>query len=167
MPAEMQIRAYDPADADAVWRIFHAVVQGGDAYAWLPETPYEEFLQVWPNAGGHCYVAEADGEIVGAYLLKPVQPGLGAHIANAAYMTRPDARGRGIGAALGRHSLEEARRLGYRGLQFNLVVSSNTAAVHLWRKLGFQIVGSIPGAFHHATLGYVDAHIMFQSLTAS
>jgi ribosomal protein S18 acetylase RimI-like enzyme len=85
-------------------------------------------------------------------------------VANAAFMVAPDARGQGIGRAMGEHCLNEARRLGYRAMQFNFVVSTNTSAIHLWERLGFKIVGTLPGAFQHPQKGYVDVYVMYRSL---
>ena len=90
--------------------------------------------------------------------------GNGNHVVNAGYMVSPEAQGQGIGRAMGLHSLKEARRLGYRAMQYNLVVSTNTRAVSLWQSIGFDIVGTLPKAFHHSVLGDVDAYIMYQWL---
>ncbi|MBW3566706.1 MAG: GNAT family N-acetyltransferase [Proteobacteria bacterium] len=163
--SEIVVRPASEDDAELIWPIFVTVVRQGDSYAFAPETGFEEFLALWMNPPVRAYVAVIDDKVVGSYFIKPAQPGLGAHIANAGYMTDPAARGRGVGEAMGRHSLEEAARLGYRGMQFNFVVSTNQAAVRLWRKLGFTIIGTLPGAFRHATLGYVDTHVMFRTLS--
>lgn len=164
-PGEIVVRPASEDDAGAIWAIFRAVVREGDSYAFAPETSFEEFLALWMRAPLRAYVAVADDRIVGSYFIKPVQPALGAHIANAGYMTDPAARGMGIGEAMGRHSLDEAARLGYRGMQFNFVVSTNQPAIRLWKKLGFTIIGTVPGAFRHATRGYVDTHVMFRTLS--
>lgn len=103
-------------------------------------------------------------QLVGSYILKPNQPALGAHIANASFIVAPKARGLGVGRAMGEHCLSEAGRLGFRAMQFNFVVSTNESAVHLWQELGFKIVGTLPGAFRHAVKGYVDVYVMFRSL---
>jgi L-amino acid N-acyltransferase YncA len=158
------IREATERDRDAVWDIFHAVVAGGDTYVFDPATPRDEALAYWFQAEARTFVAEHDGRVVGTYLLKPNRPGLGAHVANAAFMVSPSARGLGVGRALGEHALDEARRLGYRAMQFNFVVSTNTAAVKLWENLGFAVVGTLPGAFRHQDLGFVDAYVMFRSL---
>jgi L-amino acid N-acyltransferase YncA len=158
------IREATELDRDAVWEIFHAVVAGGDTYVFDPETPRDEAMGYWFQAGARTYVAEDDGRVVGTYLLKPNQPGLGAHVANAAFMVSPTARGLGVGRAMGEHAIDQARRLGYRAMQFNFVVSTNAAAVALWKRLGFDVVGTLPGAFRHASLGFVDAYVMFRSL---
>lgn len=167
MPAdndELVIRAATAQDADAAWNIFQAVVATGDSYAFTSDTTRDHFLQLWMQPPVKAFVALLGGRVAGSYMLKPVQPGRGAHIANAAYMTAPEFRGRGIGEALGRHSLVQALALGYRGMQFNFVISTNTAAVRLWQKLGFEIIGTIPGAFAHAALGDVDVHVMYRTL---
>lgn len=158
------LRRATPADQDAVWAIFHAVIAAGDTYVFEPEMPREEALSYWFRSDTQTYVAEDEDRIVGTYLLKPNQPGLGAHVANAAFMVAPAARGLGVGRGMGEHCLAEARRLGFRAMQFNFVVSTNEPAVRLWQQLGFRIIGTLPQAFRHARRGYVDAHIMFRSL---
>lgn len=160
------IRPAQPTDADAIWRIFHAVVATGDTYAFDPATPREEALALWLSPQVRTYVAEVDGQAIGTYILKVNMPGLGSHVANAAFMVEPQAHARGIGRAMGEHCLAEARRLGFRAMQFNLVVATNTRAVALWHKLGFEIVGRLPGAFNHRQHGYVDAYVMYRSLVA-
>jgi L-amino acid N-acyltransferase YncA len=158
------IREASERDRDAVWGIFHAVVAAGDTYVFDPDTPRDQALAYWFHEGTRSYVAESDGEVVGTYILKPNQPGLGSHVANASFMVSPAARGLGVGRGMGEHCLREARRLGYRAMQFNFVVSTNRMAVRLWEQLGFKIVGTLPGAFRHRTLGFVDAFVMFRSL---
>jgi L-amino acid N-acyltransferase YncA len=158
------IREASEPDRDAVWRIFHAVVAGGDTYVFDPETPRDEALAYWFHPGTRTYVAENDGQVVGTYILKPNHPCLGSHVANAAFMVSAATRGLGVGRAMGEHCLSEAHRLGYRAVQFNFVVSTNRSAVRLWERLGFKIVGTLPGAFRHRTRGFVDAFVMFRSL---
>lgn len=162
----LTIREATPADADAIWRIFREVIAGGDAFAWAPGTSREECDAAWFGLGVSTFVAEAPDQrgVVGAYFVKPNQPGLGSHVANAAYMVAPWARGLGVGEAMGRHSLEAARALGYRAMQFNLVVSTNDAAVALWTKLGFRAIATLPQAFRHARLGFVDAYLLHRFL---
>jgi ribosomal protein S18 acetylase RimI-like enzyme len=160
----MQIRQASALDSEAIWSIFHPVVAGGDTYAFDPETSREDALAYWLHPANGCYVAEFDGEIVGTYILKANQPALGSHVANAAFMVAPHARGRGVGRQMGEHALNEARRRGFRAMQFNFVVSTNESAIKLWQQLGFKIVGRLPGAFRHADKGFVDALVMFRSL---
>src|SRR5689334_8170042 len=96
---------------------------------------------------------------------EPNQPGLGSHVANTVFMVSPSARGLGVGRRMGEH-LSEARRLGFRAMQFNFVVSTNEPALRLWQQLGFSIIGTLPGAFRHSQRGFVDAYVMFRTLEA-
>ncbi|HEU5247096.1 MAG TPA: GNAT family N-acetyltransferase [Candidatus Udaeobacter sp.] len=160
----MKIRAAAEADRDAIWEIFHEVVAAGDTYAIDPDVSREEALAYWSGADTQTYVAESTGRVVGTYILRPNQSGGGSHVANAGFMVAPDARGQGIGRAMGEHCLNEARRLGFRAMQFNFVVSTNESAVRLWEDLGFKIVGTLPSAFRHPEKGYVDVYVMFRSL---
>jgi GNAT superfamily N-acetyltransferase len=105
-----------------------------------------------------------DDTILGTYIIKPNQIDLGNHIANCSYMVNPNHHGRGIGKLLCEHSIEFAKQKGYIGIQFNIVVSTNTNAVKLWKKFGFEIIGTTPKAFIHKELGLVDTHIMFKHL---
>ena len=160
----LTIRPATAADDDAIWRIFHAVVAAGDTYTFSPATTREEAMSLWFPRGGWTYVAEHGSEVVATYVMKANQPGQGSHVANCGYMVERSASGRGVGEALCRHSLGEARRLGFTAMQFNFVVSTNTRAIALWQRCGFSIVGTVPRAFRHPTLGLVDAHIMYRSL---
>jgi GNAT superfamily N-acetyltransferase len=110
------------------------------------------------------FVAELAGKTAGTYILKPNQPGLGSHVANAGYMVAPAFRGRGLAGVMCRHSLELARTLGFLAMQFNFVVSTNATAIALWERHGFVTVGRLPKAFRHATLGEVDALVMHRFL---
>jgi ribosomal protein S18 acetylase RimI-like enzyme len=151
-------------DHDAIWAIIQQVIAGGDTYAFSPDSSREKMLDYWCGADKHTYVATINDQVVGTFILKNNQPDLGAHIANASYMTDPAARGQGVGKAMGLFSLDEARRLGYRAMQFNLVVATNTQAVELWQKIGFTIIGEIPEAFQHREKGLVNAFVMYQQL---
>ena len=161
------IRRYEESDWPSVWEILRDANAGGDTFAFAPETPEAEMRRLWVDGAFRTYVACADeGSILGTYMLKPNQPGLGSHVCNAGYAVASHARGRGIAAAMCEHSQSEAIAAGFRSMQFNIVVATNEPAVHLWRKLGFAIVGTLPGAFRHARLGYVDAFVMFKQLTS-
>jgi L-amino acid N-acyltransferase YncA len=160
----MNIRPALESDRDVIWKIFQATVAPGDAFVYHPNTPREEAMAYWFAKGTRTYVAERDCKIVGSYILRPNRPGLGDHVSNAGFMVDPTARGLGVGRAMGEHALAEARRLGYHAMQFNFVISTNESAVHLWQRLGFKIVGTLPGAFRHARKGFVDAYVMFRSL---
>jgi L-amino acid N-acyltransferase YncA len=160
----MQIRPAINADRDAIWNIFHEIIAAGDTYAFDPQMPREEALAYWFRADTHTYVAEEDGGVVGTYILRPNQSGPGSHVANAAFMVARDAKGAGVGRRMAEHCLSEARRMGFRGMQFNFVISTNTRAIHLWNQLGFKIVGTLPGAFRHPEKGFVDVYVMYRSL---
>jgi L-amino acid N-acyltransferase YncA len=160
----MKIRLAREADRDAIWEIFHEVVAAGDTYAIDPDMSREEALAYWSGADTQTYVAESTDRVVGTYILRPNQSGAGSHVANAGFMVAPETRGQGIGRTMGEHCLNEARRLGFRAMQFNFVVSTNESAIHLWQELGFKIVGTLPGAFRHPKKGYVDVYVMFRSL---
>jgi GNAT superfamily N-acetyltransferase len=169
----LSIRAATDSDRDAIWKIFQEVVAAGDTYPIDPNISREEAFAYWFQPGAHSYVAELDRfkrssardeKIQGSYTLHANQSGGGAHVANAAFIVAKDSRGQGIGRAMGEHCLKEARRLGFRAMQFNFVVSTNESGVKLWQTLGMKIVGTLPGAFRHPEKGYVDVYVMFQSL---
>jgi ribosomal protein S18 acetylase RimI-like enzyme len=161
----MKIRPATEADHDAIWNIFREVVAAGDTYALDPNISREDALAYWFVPGTHTYVAEQPAiGVVGTYILRPNQSGGGSHVANAGFMVSARARGQGIGRAMAEHCLSEAHRLGFRAMQFNYVISTNTAAIRLWQDLGFEIVGTLASAFHHPDKGYVDVHVMYRSL---
>jgi L-amino acid N-acyltransferase YncA len=168
----MRIYAATEADHDGIWEIFHEVITDEETYPINPDISRNDALAYWFQSGAHAYVAaqhlrsggKQKKQIVGAYTVHPNQAGGGAHVANAAFIVAKEARGRGIGRALGEHCLNEARRLGFRAMQFNFVISTNEAAVKLWQDLGMKIVGTLPGAFRHPEKGYVDVYVMFRSL---
>ncbi len=162
------IRPFQPADWPALWPLLQSVFCTGDTYAFSPSSTEAEIHQAWITAPQATFVATSDtGAVIGTYSLKPNQPGLGGHVCNCGYVVAQAARGQGVAALMCEHSQDHARTLGYRAMQFNLVVSTNTGAVRLWQKLGFAIVGTLPGAFHHSQLGYVDAHVMYKSLVSA
>lgn len=161
----LSIRRARTSDEAAVWRIFHHVVRAGDTYAYDPRTSREEGLRLWMEKPAATFVAEdEEGVVVGTYFLTANQPGLGDHVCNAGYMVAAEARGRGVGEAMCRHSLEQARSMGFLAMQFNLVVATNVGAIRLWRRMGFHIVGVLPGAYRHAREGRVDAVVMYRGL---
>jgi L-amino acid N-acyltransferase YncA len=161
----MKIRLATEADRDAIWEIFREVVAAGDTYALDSNMSREAALAYWFAPGTHTYVAEQSGVgVAGTYILRPNQRGGGAHVANAGFMVSTSARGQGVGRAMAEHCLSEARCLGFRSMQFNFVVCTNTHAILLWQQLGFEIVGTLAGAFRHPKQGYVDVYVMYRSL---
>lgn len=160
----MLIRPATTHDQDSLWAIIQSVIRAGDTYMYAPDTPRGAMLTTWLADAKYTYVAEEAGKAVGTFFICANQPGLGAHVANAGYMVHPDHRGKGIARQLCLFSLTEARRLGFRAMQFNAVVSTNTVAVRLWEQCGFTRVGTVPKAFQHQTLGLVDTYVMYQWL---
>jgi len=160
----INIRAATTADWPGIWDIFHRVVAAGDTYPYAPDTTEDEAKVLMIDNPQATYVGVEGDKVLGVYYLMPNQPGLGAHVCNAGYMVHPDARRRGLGRQLCAHSLDEGRRLGFVAMQFNRVVSTNEGAVRLWKEMGFEIVGTAPQAFRHASLGLVDALVMYQRL---
>lgn len=161
----LTVRPIEDADWLAVWQLMEPIIRAGETYPYAMDMDEKGAKHMWLEVTDRAYVAETgDGKIVGTYYLKPNQPTLGAHVANAGYMVSDNARGLGVATRMGRHSQEEALRRGYRAMQFNLVVRTNEASVHVWRKLGFEIVGVLPGAFLHPKDGYVDAYVMYKLL---
>ncbi|MFL5751877.1 MAG: GNAT family N-acetyltransferase [Bacteroidia bacterium] len=158
------IRRAKKSDSEAIWEILKSVISAGDTYAFAPDSPKKELLEYWFAKDNHVYVATQDKRVIGTFYIRDNQPGLASHVANAAYAVSPAERGKGIGKMMGEYSLVEAKRLGYQAMQFNLVVKTNTAAVELWKSLGFRIVGEIAKAFKHKELGEVSAYIMHRFL---
>jgi RimJ/RimL family protein N-acetyltransferase len=163
----VSIRRFHESDWPAVWPILRVTFEAGDTYAFAPDSTEAEIHRAWVEVPSATHVACApDGQVLGTYFIKPNQPALGAHVCNCGYVVAPSAQGRGIAAAMCAHSQAEAVAMGFRAMQFNLVVATNERAVRLWKRLGFSVVGTLPGAFRHLRLGYVDAHVMFKELSA-
>ena len=161
----MWIREYADADWTSVWAIFREVVTAGDTFPYDSGWTSQQARGVWVEAPpGRTVVACEEGKVLGTAKMGPNRPGPGSHVSTASFMVAGDARGRGVGRALGEYALSWAREQGYAAMQFNAVVESNRVAVGLWQALGFQVVGTVPGAFEHPTLGRVGLHVMHRSL---
>ena len=160
----MDIRKATETDYNKVWEIFSKVIETGDTYVFNPNTPKSDLKKHWFADYMKTYVIEENGEILGTYIIKPNQIDLGSHIANCSYMVNPNSQGKGIGKKLCEHSLKIARENKFEGIQFNIVVSTNKGAVELWRKYGFEIIGTTPKGFKHSELGLVDTYIMYKDL---
>ncbi len=158
------IREATAADWPAIWAMFREVAAAGDAFAYDESTPEEVARKLWVEPPAAAFVAEDGGEVVGTYYVRPNQPGRGSHVANGGYMVAAAHRGRGLASVLCGHSIETARRLGYRAMQFNYVVATNAAALRTWQRHGFAVVGRLPGAFRHAERGFVDVLVMSRAL---
>ena len=142
----MIIREYTEIDLPQIIKIWNEVVEDGIAF------PQEEPLD--PQTGKEFFafqsytgVAEEDGKIYGLYILHPNNVGRCGHICNASYAVSSEARGRHIGEQLVLDCLKKGKELGFRVLQFNAVVESNIHARHLYERLGFTQLGTIPGGF--------------------
>ncbi len=160
----MIVRLARPEDEQAIWDILRPTLRAAETYAVSPDLTREEALAYWFSPAHEVFVAEEDGRVLGTYYMRPNQQGGGRHVANCGYMTAPAAQGRGVARRMGEHSLEHARRRGFRAIQFNFVVSTNERAVCLWQRLGFAVAGTLPGAFEHPRLGFVDVYVMFRAL---
>lgn len=160
----MIVRPAEDRDAGAIWNILEPVIRAGETYALPRDMSREAALRYWQSDTQEAFVADHDGAIVGTYCFRANQQGGGAHVANCGYVTAAGTMGQGIARAMCLHSIDLARTRGYRAMQFNFVVSTNERAVRLWQSLGFEIVGQLPGAFEHPTLGDVDALVMYRRL---
>ena len=160
----MEIKEASIQDFDLIWPIFHKVAKAGETYAFRTDTSKEEALNIWVKTPRKTYIALDNGEVIGTYYLKTNHAGPGDHVCNCGYMVAASASGKGVATAMCQHSQTMAKELGYKAMQFNFVASTNTGAVRLWQKLGYDIVGRLPKAFNHPTKGFFDALVMYKWL---
>ncbi len=161
------IREATADDWPRIWPIFTDIVEAGETYAYPTDLTSDQARDLWlERPPGLTVVLEEDGQVQGSAKMGPNRPGRGSHIGTASFMVDADARGRGVGRRLAEHCVQWHRDQGYRGIQFNAVVETNTAAVRLWQRLGFEIIGTVPGAFDSRTHGHVGLHVMFLDLSA-
>lgn len=158
------IRPATVHDHAAVWGILEPVFRAGATYAIDRDIPRAAAIAYWLGEDKHSFVAEVEGAVVGTYYLRQNQPGGGRHVCNCGYIVGEAARGRGLARQMAEHSFTQAVGLGFKAMQYNFVVSTNTGAIGLWQALGFAIVGRLPGAFDHPTAGRVDALVMYRDL---
>lgn len=165
-PERLVFADAEPGDWASIWRIIAAVVATGDTYPYPPDFSEEEARRLWMRRGERevTFVARLDDQVVGTAYLKANGVGLSDHIANAGWMVAPEHQGQGIGRPFADAVIDRARDMGYRAMQFNGVVATNTAAVSLWESLGFEIVGTVPEAFRHARDGLTPVYIMYRRL---
>lgn len=163
-PADPAIRPATAEDWPQVWPIFSRIVADGETYAYPEDLTSDQARALWFGGEGAVVVLEEEGRVLGTARMGPNRPARGAHIGTASFMVDESARGRGVGRRLGAHVVRWHRDQGFRGIQFNAVVETNEAAVHLWEALGFRIVGTVPGAFRSRRHGYVGLHVMFLDL---
>lgn len=164
MNSGLLIRKACEEDQESLWEILCPIIRAGGTYVFDPKSSKEKMLDYWLNEDKITYVAELEGEILGTFYLKANQPDLGNHICNAGFMVSEKASGKGIGKAMGKFALLEAKNLGFEAMQFNFVIKTNEKAVLLWKSLGFEVIGEIPAAYRHPELGLVPALIMYQKL---
>jgi ribosomal protein S18 acetylase RimI-like enzyme len=160
----MVVRPAKVDDGEAIWEIMKPIIRAGEMYTLPSDMDKKAALAYWLATEHEVFVAEENGAIVGTYFLQANQQGGGGHVANCGYMTAASATGRGVARAMCEHSLGRARGRRFRAMQFNFVVSTNERAVRLWQSFEFEIVGRLPEAFLHPTLGYVDAYVMYREL---
>ena len=162
----MWIREATAADWAAIWPFLREIVAAGETFTWDRAAGEDESRAMWMlHPPGRTVVAvDEDGTVLGSAKMNPNHGGPAAHVAGASFMVDPRSSQRGVGRALGEHALEWARAEGYRAMQFNAVVETNTRAVALWRSLGFEVVGTLPEAFEHPQHGYVGLHVMYRRL---
>jgi GNAT superfamily N-acetyltransferase len=159
------IRAAGDRDWPRIFPFFSSIVAAGRSYAFPAGLSLEEARPWWmEQPPGQTVVAVEGDAVLGSAKMGPNRPGRGSHIATASFMVDPRHEGQGIGRALGTYVLDWARAAGYRGIQFNAVVETNLAAVHLWQSLGFEILATVPEAFDDPEHGLVGLHVMFRGL---
>lgn len=164
MSGEGTIRPYVDDDWPAVRAIIDEVAREGETYAMAVPEDDAEARDFWLGQPGAVVVAEVAGTVLGTAKMGPNRPAQGGHVGTASFMVSSAARGKGVGRALGVYVIAWHRQLGFRGIQFNAVVETNTAAVRLWESLGFQIIGTVPGAFRRPSGEYVGLHVMYLPL---
>jgi GNAT superfamily N-acetyltransferase len=161
----MHIRPFVESDWPKVWPIVREVVRAADTFAYDPAMTEAQARATWIEAPPGLTVVAVEGQgVLGTAKMGPNRPGPGSHVATASFMVAADARGRGVATALCRFALDWARERGFAGMQFNAVAESNRAAVELYKRLGFRLIGTVPGAFAHPTQGRVGLHIMYREL---
>lgn len=164
----MIIRTATVEDWPAIYPFLRTTMDEGRTYAWPAGQPFDEAHAWWmEKPPGRTVVAVDDGTVLGSAKMGPNRPGNGNHIGTASFLVAPEARGKGVARALAGEVVRWHRSEGYRGIQFNAVVETNAPAVHLWQSLGWEVVGTVPGAFQHPEDGYVGLHVMFKDLTGA
>ena len=161
---ELAIRPAVYDDHEHVWQTLEPTIRAGETLALDRDMTRAGALDLWFSARHEVFVAEQEGTIVGTYFLRPNQAGGGAHVANSAYVVSPSATGRGIAQAMCEHSLVQARARGFLAMQFDFVISSEERRLKLWQRAGFKIVGTLPKAFRHPSLGLIDAFVLHRDL---
>lgn len=164
MTDEVIIRPIRKEDHERVWSILEPVIRAGETYTLDRDMTREAALAYWTASEKETFVLEQKDIVLGTYYLRANQAGGGRHVCNAGFMTHAEAGGKGVAHAMCEHALHHAKARGFQAMQFNFVVSTNERAVRLWSRLGFDVVGRLPKAFHHPIQGMVDALVMYRFL---
>lgn len=159
------IRQASHEDREAIWKIIRQVIDKGDSYVFSPASSRSKMLAYWFHHTHSVFVAVVEEKVAGTFFIREQIPDLGSHVANASFKVDPDQSAKGIGKKMGAWALKEATRLGFRAMQFNMVVATNEPAVNLWKSLGFKILAEIPEAFRHKEKGLVNTYIMYRTLS--
>lgn len=161
----ISIQPYEASDWHTLWPILRATFARGDTYTFPADAAEDEVRHAWTTEPNAAFVARDDtARVIGSYYIKANQPGNGSHVCNCGYVVSQAARNKGVATRMCEHSQSTAIALGFLAMQFNFVVATNTAAIRLWQRLGFDIVGTLPGAFRHPEAGVVDVHVMYKWL---
>ncbi|WP_328466000.1 GNAT family N-acetyltransferase [Streptomyces sp. NBC_00448] len=162
----MLIKEATTEDWAAIWPFLHRICAEGETFSYPTDITPEQGRAFWMlSAPGRTIVAvDESGTVLGTAKMNPNQMGNAAHVSSASFMVDPEHSGRGVGRALCEEALRWAAAEGYRAMQFNAVVESNTPAVKLYESLGFEVIGTVPEGFRHPRLGYVGLHIMHRPL---
>ena len=162
---DYSITAMSRDDFEQFWPVFRDIVDAQETYAFPVGMTLEEGYHLWCEYPQQTFALKIDDSVAGSYYIKPNAAGPGSHVCNCGYMVDPHFRGQGIARTLCEHSQQVAEDLGFHAMQFNSVVSTNEAAVHLWEKMGYNIIGTVPQAYQHKSRGLVDAYVMYKKLS--
>jgi GNAT superfamily N-acetyltransferase len=161
----MEIRVATDEDWPAIYRFYSTIMAEGRTYPFPERQSLDEAKPWWmEEPPGRTVVAVEDGKIVGSAKMGANRPGRGSHIGTASFLVDPEHQGKGVGRALGEYVIDWSRAEGFRGIQFNAVVEVNEPAVHLWKSLGFEVIGTVPESFDHPDHGLVGLHVMYRRL---
>lgn len=160
---DIAFHSFKKEETSLLTAIWNEIVSEGVAFPGeelYTEKTFEGFLN--EQSAVTCLLLE--GELAGFYILHPNNIGRCSHVANAGYAISKKFRGRHLGSLLVENSLLEAKRLGFKGMQYNAVVSGNQAAITIYKRVGFEIIGTIPEGFRLKNGDYSDMHIMYKRI---
>lgn len=165
MTAHIDFHEVGPEAFAKIWPFFRDILAEGLTYAYPREVTFEQGRDIWFEKGRTVYIAEdAEGRVLGTCYLRANREGPASHVANAGFMVAPEGRGQGLAKRMGHFIVEQARGRGFRALQFNFVVSTNTHAVKAWQAIGMDIIGTIPEGYQLPDGRFVDAYVMYRKL---